>query len=291
MTTLPFPIGSASVFARLWLFAAILPTAMAAPARAACALHSVPIRTEGRPASLAIGASLRSIAMERAGTPGTYTELAMEARYAAEGHWSLGLEWPVGVLRLREDARTGIGNPSFQAEYRFNLGEAASLGLGGQASAPLGNSSEGSAGDRFMGAAYASLTRTFPAWLCNATAGVSAMLPPMRLDHSTMDHGDGAPASGQVYSIGNPHENMEILYRLTARKRIMDDLASFSLALDGQHVVGETMVPGSGSDFLAVELGLPLSFGATSLYPHAQIPVSDSKRMEWNLGLKASVAL
>jgi hypothetical protein len=153
-----------------------------------------------------------------------------------------------------------------------------------------------------MGAAYASVTKSWKSLVWNGIAGMSMMLPGMSHDGEGMDpaamHGASASEfslAGQ--SLGNPHANRELIYRIAFRKSLGSGPASAMAALEGQHVLGESMPMAGGMakdaerDFQTAEIGLPLAWGARTLSPYVQLPVSSAKRIEWSLGMRGAVAL
>lgn len=251
-----------------------------------------------------VGGSLRRTAIENAGDAGSYSEIGLEARYASEGRWTLGLQWPFAILNLRNAIHVGMGNPAVDAEIRIPFG-AARLAAGAQLGLPLGTFADGLANDHFMGTLYASLTREAGGLAWNGTLGSGMMLPWMDghgtgMDHAAAEGGSHAEAppslSGQ--SLGNPHGNWELLYRLAAAKAL-GARTTLIAALDGQHVLGESMpmpMAGSGSagegrDFLTAELALPFTLGAGRSSPYLQMPVSPERRTGWTVGMRASLAL
>jgi len=265
----------------------ILISPMAAGA-ASCGLHCLRAQSVETPGFLELGVSLRRSAIEYAGSPGTNSEAGFEARYWSPAGWAAGLQWPLGVLEYGGVTRIGMGNPMGFAEYRIPAGSANRLDIGAQLGVPLGNVGDGLADDRFMGAVYGALTREegFLDW--NVALGLSAMLPPMEAGHS---HGrKGAAPVIEGVAIGSSHENLELLYRLGAKKKTWDDAATLSLMLDGQHVLGSPMDRESGTDFLTLETGASFDMGGVVLAPSLRIPVSPDRRLDWGLSLRGSVA-
>lgn len=255
---------------------------------ASCGLHCLRAQGIETPVFLELGASLRQSAIEYAGAPGTYSDIGFEGRYWSPEGWAAGLQWPLGVLDYGGATRIGMGNPMGFAEYRVPAGPAFRLDLGVQMGFPLGNVGDGLADDRFMGAFYAALTRAERFFDWNAALGLSAMLPPMESGH--VHGGGGAAPDLKGIAVGGSHENLELLYRLGAKKKPWGDRTVLSLMLDGQHVLGEPMDPGSGRDFLTLEAAASFDLGAATFSPALLAPVSSDRRLDWGLSLRGSVA-
>ncbi|MDB5047424.1 MAG: hypothetical protein JWO30_495 [Fibrobacteres bacterium] len=284
--------------------AAFLGLISAPAAGAGCGLHSVPILSGNAPEAVELGGSFRRTAVEYGGGPGVYSEIGVTARFSTGGRWAFGLQWPLAILSLRDSMYAGMGNPTVDAEIHFLPGPGTRLGLGAQVELPLGDLADGLASRHFMGTAYASATKSWEGVILNGTAGMSMMSPWMNRDGEGMDHAamQGASASGSSLagrSLGNPHDNLEMIYRIAFRKNLGPGPAAVAAALDGQHVLGASMRtagdmagPGdTGRDFAAVEIGLPLAWGARTLSPYVQVPVSSARRIEWSLGMRGAVAL
>lgn len=284
-----------------------------------CGLHSVPLSAPDGARTLVLGADLRSagLAGSRASDGreirGRLSEIAFQARFNAEGPWSVGWEWPLAILRLDETTRVGFGNPGGYAEYRIPAGSRPLSGplpgpfiaFGAHAGLPLGDQNDGIASGHFMGAVYATLARVSAGMLWNGTLGTRMALPWMA---GHKEDGDAASdpslhahASGfGGMSLDNPHENWELIYRGAVRREIgagrWTGRLSVLVALEGQHVLSEPIEMGrvaeedgnAARDFITGESVLSVSFGATEYSPHLRIPMTESRRAEWGLGVRIS---
>jgi hypothetical protein len=281
-----------------------------------CGLHSVPLAAPENARTLVLGADLRSAALAGwAGSAGSelrgrFSEIAFQARFSAAGPWSMGWEWPLAILRLGETTRVGFGNPGAYAEYRISAGSRSLFALGAHAGLPLGNRYDGIAGDHFMGAVYATLarvsagmhlsgtigTRMALPWMADHGAAAHTADPPAASDSSRQAHAAAASSGIAGMSLGNPHENWELIYRAAVRRDIAAGRFAVLFALEGQRVLSEPMGMGriaeqgesAARDFLTGESALYCSFGTTEISPHLRIPLSASQRAGWGLGVRIS---
>ncbi|MDB5106406.1 MAG: hypothetical protein JWP91_4095 [Fibrobacteres bacterium] len=301
-------------FLRSYLLSFLIP-AFAIPVSAGCALHSRRLPAARTPGSLELGFDVSGGSVRQGGRSGTYSEIGLETRYDLDGRWAFGLDWPLAMARLTGSTRMGIGSPALEAEYATPLGAVTRLGLGAQLAFPLKGlpllegMTDGMAREHFMAASYASLSRSWAGMLWNGTLGTTMVFPRMAthagMDHAGMNHGamdpeamDQGQAAGSampepapmdVLSLGNPHENSELSYRMAVRRELAVDRLSLILALDGQHVLGDPMVQGTERDFLIVEIDLPFTSGRITLSPHLAMPVSPDERTPWMFGLRSAM--
>jgi hypothetical protein len=274
----------------------LLVSSFSGAAFAACGLHALRETADPEKSALELSAGYHRVAFDLAGVTGAYSEFDPEIRYAVLPGVTLGLQWPLLMLETPDMTHLGSGNPILFSEYRHALGQVQSLSLGLQMEAPFGDADKGLATDRFMGVAYAGLSRIFGRWFGGGTLGSSVMLPFMD-PHRNMEMTGmaGMPdmdmpnmhgmESGSGMSPVHPHENWELLYRLSAGVALWNGKVFPTLAAIGQHVLGQTMMADAGRDFLTSSLSLPVSLGRTVLEPDLMIPVSSDHRFEWNLGL------
>jgi hypothetical protein len=273
-----------------------------------CGLHSVPLAAPESAQTLVLGADLRSAGLAGwAGSAGSelrgrFSEIAFQARLSTAGPWSMGWEWPLAILRLGEITRVGFGNPGAYAEYRISAGSRSLLALGAHAGLPLGNRYDGIASDHFMGAIYATLARVSAGMHWSGTIGSRMALPWMVDRMNATDaapshaHNAADPSGIAGMSLGNPHENWELMYRGAVRRESATGRLAILFAVEGQRVLGEPMGMGrvanegesAARDFLTGESALSCSFGTTEFSPHVRIPLSASQRAGWGLGLRIS---
>ncbi|GEM_PF-3585390 len=288
----------AAVFFRL-----ALPLSLSAslfPASADCGMHATSPMEMHNSSTLEAGAGFNQVAFDVAGISGTYSEFDPELRFTARPDLVFGILWPYLILEIPAGRFMGLGNPMVSVEYRHATSPVQSFAIDLQLEPPLGNTADGLAMDRFMGIGFATWHRSLGRFFGVGSIGTSLMQPGMK-SHTTMDMAgmdmpgmanmDMQPAAPDNASLIHPHENWESLFRFASGVALWNGTVSPTLALSGQHVLGEAMQAGAGTDFVNVELSLPVLLARTILEPGFKIPVTSAKRFAWNLGLTARVAL
>ena len=269
--------------AGLAVFAAIL--CLASPAlHSACGLNFCPrLEPEGKN-TLEIGLMVKQVGFDIGGNSGTYTDFMPEVLFNLKDRWVFGVNLPIILLDVGGHAETGISNPMGFAEFRFEPTYGQRMGLGIQLEVPLGNDEKGMAGNHFMAVPYLSWAKPlYPFFVIGSVGGSFGL---------SDEHGHGAPDSTSHHASAsptslyvNPHENMEILYRIAGGTNLWNRKIKPELSINGQHVLTGDNSYGNADDYITFGVAAPMLLGPFTLSPHFELPVTSARRMEWSAGL------
>ncbi|MDQ3003282.1 MAG: hypothetical protein M3Y08_18735, partial [Fibrobacterota bacterium] len=218
------------------------------------------------------------------GNSGIYTDFMPEVLFKLKDRWVFGVNLPIILLDVGGHAETGISNPMAFAEFRFEPGFGQRMGLGFQLEVPLGNDEKGMAGNHFMAIPYLSLSKSLSPFFVGGSVGGSFGLSEEHghdAPNSTAHHASGSPKTLFV----NPHEKMEILYRIAGGTNLWNRKINPELSLNGQHVLTGDNTYGNADDYVTFGVTAPMLLGRFTLSPHFELPMTSARRMEWSAGL------
>lgn len=255
----------------------------------ACGLNFCPRLEPKGENAFDLGIMVKQVHFNLEGTSGSYTGFMPDVAYILHDRWTFGVNLPIIFLDVDGHVETGISNPMGFAEFRFQPGPGQRMGFGMQLELPLGNDEKGMAGNHFMAVPYLSWAKAMHPFFIGGSAGGSFGISG---GHS---HGEGDAAShhgsGSSTLYVNPHENMELLYRIAGGTNLWNKRVNPEISLNGQHVLTDVNTQGNSDNYLSLGLAAPMLFGRITVSPNFEMPLADAKRFDWGAGMTASIKL
>jgi hypothetical protein len=248
-------------------------------ARGQCALHDLPATLPGG-APARLGLAWRETAL--AAVPGSLSEAELSAVFAAGPRWEWAWRWPFALLSVPEGTAAGLGDPSWELDFRARSA-ALAWGVSGMFSVPLGDAGNGLGSDAFGAAALLSAAWVGKGWTAGAAAGWHGMFAAGARGRAHA-HTAGAVPLSAAYALAHPHADREIVYRARWEGNRPWGLA---VAVDGAHVLSTAMGV-SGTDFLEGEVALRFELAGAAWKPSLRFPLSPARRLLVGLGLAVS---
>lgn len=258
-----------------------LSLAAAGATQGQCALHDIPALAPDE-AATRLGLALRETALSAA--PGSLSEAEVSARFPAGASWSWAWRWPFAVLSLPSGRAAGLGDPSWELDFRARSG-AWGWGASALLAVPLGDAGNGLGADAFSGAAFLSVARRGDGWAAGGAAGLHAMFADAAYGNGHAHAAAPVPLSG-AYALAHPHADREFAYRAYWER---DRPWGLGLAADGAHVLG-TAMGAPGTDFAEGEASLRFDIAGASWKPSVRFPLSPDRRMRFGMGLAVARA-
>jgi hypothetical protein len=249
-------------------------------ARGQCALHDIPASMPNQ-AGTRLGLAWRETAL--AAAPGSLSEAEVSAVFASGPHWSWAWRWPFAVLSVPAGTAAGLGDPSWELDFRARGGPWG-WGASGLLSVPLGDAANGLGADAFSGAAVLTAAWTGNGWTAGVVAGLHGMFAGIGDGDGHGEghaHTGGAVALSGAYALGHPHADREFAYRAYWEGGARWGPA---LAIEGAHALG-TAMGAAGTDFLEGEAALRFAIAGATWEPSLRFPLTPDRRLLLGVGL------
>ncbi len=218
------------------------------------------------------------------GQDGQYTEVLPNFQYTYRGKWLLGANLGFAGLNLEGKTHWGLENPLLFGEWRFYPGMGNRMVTGIQVELPFGDKDHGIGTHHAMIVPYGSFGKEFELFFSSATLGFSQAV---ELVHHEEDAGvDTVNAHSYLYV--HPHEDQELLYRVSIGTSLWQKRSSPEVFLNGQRVMvsEQEHLPDEEKNDLTIGILFPFVLGgAFVLSPRLEFPVLIPSRFDWNTGI------
>ena len=252
--------------------------------RASCGLHFCPRTDEVTEKPFEAALSWRQSGFDLNDHGGQYSEFVPTLQFAYKNLWLLKANIPFAGLSVKGETEWGMENPMLLAEWRFHPGMGNMLSLGVQAELPFGDHHHGLAGDHFMLVPYAAFGMGLGPWFLTATAGYSAAI-------GHHDHEEPPTAADLDYLYVHPHEDQEILYRLSAGLPLWNGRTRPEAFLNAQYVLVEDKEFLKDDHALTAGILFPIKIGGgLTTAAAAEFPLIRPGRFDWSAGLDLRLA-